>query len=260
MWHGGWIQTEGLVNARDLGGMPAAGGKTIRHHKILRSGMLALASEADIDCLIREHALSTVIDLRGDIEIAGAPDPVIEGVRYIKNPILDSEQLGISHEEDLITAAGKMPSGHDHMVRVYGLLVNEERAIGHFRQYLRYYLEPEDGAILCHCTAGKDRTCIGIALLLMALGVPQEIIMQDYMYTNDFSKEAMDDIMADVLIKTDDEATIQSARDMMLAKEEYIGTFMAGMVLACGSAEAFLEKRLGLDEETKAQLQAMYLE
>ena len=70
----------------------------------------------------------------------------------------------------------------------------------------------------------------------------------------------MDIVMADVLLKTDDEKIITSVRDMMLAKEEYIQNFLAGVVMDYGSMEAFLEKRLGLDEETKARLQAMYLE
>ena len=67
-------------------------------------------------------------------------------------------------------------------------------------------------------------------------------------------------VMADILIKTDDEKVIASAREMMMAREEYIQAFITGMVLQSGSIDAFLKERLGLDEETKAQLQDMYLE
>ena len=260
MWNGGWIKTEGLLNARDLGGMPAADGRTIRPGKLLRSGMLAQATEADIDCLVKEHALTTVVDLRGEAEIAASPDPVIEGVRYVKDPILPSKQLGVSHEEELITIAGKITGGHEQMVHVYGMMMREDRAINHFRQYIQLVLEQGDGAILCHCTAGKDRTGISIALVQMALGVPQDVIMQDYLYTNECSQKAMDIVMADVLLKTDDEKILTSVRDMMLAKEDYIQTFLAGVVMEYGSMEAFLEERLDLDEKTKAQMQAMYLE
>lgn len=260
MWDGGWIRTERLNNARDLGGMPAAGGKTIRRGKLLRSGLLAEATEADLDCLVRDHALSTIVDLRGDEEIANVPDPVIKGVRYIKHPVLPSRQLGITREADFIDSAGQMSSGHDHMCHVYGKLIDEDQAIDRFRQFLKYVLEQKEGAILCHCTAGKDRTGIAVAIIQMGLGVPRDLILQDYLYTNICSQRAMDAVMAQTLLRTDDENTIGCIQDMMLAKEEYLNTFLAGMVAACGSTEAFLQERLGLDEETKARLQAMYLE
>ena len=260
MWDGGYIQTERLYNARDLGGMPTADGRTVRYGKLLRSAMLAQATESDIECLVKEHALTTIVDLRGEEEISVSPDPVIDGVRYIKNPIFPSGKLGISHEEDLHTMAGKLDSGHEQMVRVYGMLVREERAHNHFKQYIRHVLEQEDGAILCHCTAGKDRTGIAMALIEMALGVEQDVIIQDYLYTNEFSKQAMHHVMADLLLRTDDEQIITSVRDLMLAKEEYIQTFLAGMVMECGSTDAFLKERLDLDEKTKAQLRSMYLE
>ena len=84
--------------------------------------------------------------------------------------------------------------------------------------------------------------------------------MEDYLYTNVCSKAIVDMVMADILIKTDDEKVIASAREMMMAREEYIQAFITGMVLQSGSIDAFLKERLGLDEETKAQLQDMYLE
>jgi len=198
--------------------------------------------------------------LRGDAEISASPDPVIEGVRYIKNPILDSQTLGISHEDDIGTVAKKMPEGYSHMVHVYEMFVHNDRALSRFKQFIGYVLQQKEGAILWHCTAGKDRTGIAAMILETALGVSQDLIMEDYLYTNVCSKAIVDMVMADILIKTDDEKVIASAREMMMAREEYIQAFITGMVLQSGSIDAFLKERLGLDEETKAQLQDMYLE
>ncbi len=137
---------------------------------------------------------------------------------------------------------------------------SSDRAAAHLKQFFGYLLEQKEGAVLWHCTAGKDRTGIAAAILQMALGVGRDIILQDYLYTNDFSREACDKIMAEVLIKTDDEDVIAAVRELLLAREEYIQTFLTGMVLEEGSIDAYMEKRLGLDDKTRAQLRDMYLE
>ena len=259
-WNGGWIKLGSLVNVRDLGGMPTQDGRHIKPHRLIRAGMLSEGSAQDLHKLVDEYGLRTVVDLRGDEEISGAPDPVMEGVRYIKNPILDSRSFGITHDEDIGTAARKMPEGYEHMIRVYEVLAHNDRAISRIRQFFGYVLEQKEGAVLWHCTAGKDRTGTSAALLQMALGVPQDLIMEDYLYTNDCSKAVVDEIMAQLLIQTDDERVIESAHEMMMAREEYLQAFMTGMVMECGSMDAFIKERLGIDEETKARLQDMYLE
>lgn len=260
MWNGGWIQTDSLMNTRDLGGMPTQDGRHIKPGRLIRAAMLSEGSAEDLKTLTDRHNLRTIVDLRGDAEISTSPDPVIEGVRYIKNPILDSQTLGISHEDDIGTVAKKMPEGYSHMVHVYEMFVHNDRALSRFKQFIGYVLQQKEGAILWHCTAGKDRTGIAAMILETALGVSQDLIMEDYLYTNVCSKAIVDMVMADILIKTDDEKVIASAREMMMAREEYIQAFITGMVLQSGSIDAFLKERLGLDEETKAQLQDMYLE
>ena len=259
-WNGGWIKLDSLMNVRDLGGMPTEDGRHIMPHRLLRSGILSEGTAEDLKTLVDEYDLRTVVDLRGDEEISSSPDPVLEGVRYIKNPILESRSLGIMQDDDIETAAKKMPEGFEHMIQVYETFVRDDRAISHLKQFFGYVLENKEGAILWHCTAGKDRTGTAAALLEMTLGVPQDLVMEDYLYTNTCSKEVVDRIMAEILIQTDNERTIESARAMMTAHEEYLQAFLTGMVLAEGSLDAFLEKRLGLDEQTKAQLKDMYLE
>ena len=260
MWDGGWLTELTLNNVRDLGGMPAEGGRRIRKGRLLRAGILAKATAEDIRILTQEHHVKTIVDLRGDEEIAQAPDPVIEGVRHHRNGLLPSRNIGVSHEEDIFHSAKKMGEGFDHMVSVYAMLVNEERAISRLRQFIGYLLEQKEGAVLWHCTAGKDRTGIASMILQTALGVPQDLIMHDYLYSNVCLKKDFDALLAEVLIRTDDENIIENARQMMLAREEYLQTFMTGMVMACGSTGEFLKERLGLDEKTKALLQDMYLE
>ena len=259
MWNGGWIDTLSLNNVRDLGGMPAQDGRHIRYNRLIRGGLLSGATEEDIS-ILRGHDVRVIIDLRGDPEIAGAPDPVLEGVRYIKNPLFPARTSGITHEEEMAQTARKMSEGYNHMKDLYGRAARNDRAVFRLKQFFGYLLNQKEGAVLWHCAAGKDRTGITAALVETALGVPRDIVMQDYLYTNDFSKKAFSETMARILIKTDDQTVVDSAREMMLAREEYLQAFVTGMILEEGSIEQYMEKRLGLDEKTKAQLQDMYLE
>ena len=92
------------------------------------------------------------------------------------------------------------------------------------------------------------------------LAIESDLTANVYEKFNDFKLTISDVIARERMIKTDDEKVIASAREMMMAREEYIQAFITGMVLQSGSIDAFLKERLGLDEETKAQLQDMYLE
>ena len=260
MWNGGWIQTENPVNARDLGGMPAADGRTIRPCRLLRSASLTMATENDMRKLVEEHDLRMIVDLRGPEEASYSPDPIFESVRYIGNPILESRKLGITHEEDILTAARRVNQGHDHMIEVYRKMITDDRALSHFRQAINYALEQREGALVYHCTAGKDRTGLTMALIQMALGVPQDLIIEDYLYSNTCLKKSYDAIMAEVLIKTNDETAIANAHAMCIADQEYIDTALTAMILDCGDYKTFLKERLGLDEAAKEKLKDMYLE
>ncbi len=115
MWNGGWLSSLTLNNVRDLGGMPAQDGRRIRKNRLIRAGALTGATEEDISVL-KEHDVRTIIDLRSDEEIAGSPDPVIAGIRYIKSPLLPSRSLGITHEEEMLISAKKMNRGQGQMV------------------------------------------------------------------------------------------------------------------------------------------------
>ena len=93
------IEMEGPVyNTRDLGGYTVKDGRTIRHYRLLRSGALGKCTESDIRQLTEEYGLKTVVDLRTNGEKTELPDPEIEGVEFIHNPLLSDAMLGITRE------------------------------------------------------------------------------------------------------------------------------------------------------------------
>ena len=102
------IALTGLQNTRDLGGYPAFGGRRVRRGRLIRSGMLMRAREDDLNRLCGLHGLRTVVDFRTPMEAKQQPDPAMEGVRYIDNPLLDEASLGVTRERigDEAAAAG----------------------------------------------------------------------------------------------------------------------------------------------------------
>ena len=98
----GHIEFEGLPNTRDLGGMPAADGKRIRTHRLLRSGLLAPATRADLARLHDDYDLRLDIDLRTDEECAERPDPVAElpGLRFVHLPVFQEPAAGRIAQRD----------------------------------------------------------------------------------------------------------------------------------------------------------------
>src|SRR3954470_10829002 len=77
-----WSALEGAVNARDLAGVPLAGGGTIARGRLLRSDNLQDLTPADVDHLVDDHGLRAVIDLRTGVEVRlEGPGPLVGDAR-----------------------------------------------------------------------------------------------------------------------------------------------------------------------------------
>jgi protein-tyrosine phosphatase len=148
-------------NLRDVGGHPAAGGRTTRWRTLLRSGSLRPAG-ADGVGRLAEYGLRTVIDLRTAREADRAPSPPGIAARTELIPLLGPEVRGL-------------PPG---LEPVYRYLI-EERG-DEVGSAISALARPGARPALVHCAAGKDRTGIVIGLVLAVLGVPDEIIAADY--------------------------------------------------------------------------------
>ena len=154
---------EGMVNFRDLGGLPAAGG-TVRHGVLFRSDSLAYASTADAARLVDELGLATVIDLRGlyEVEHLGRGPLAETQVTYVSAPIVDV-------------------SGAEDLSRHYLAMLDEK---GHvLANMVRLLAGHGSLPAVFHCEAGCDRTGVLAAAVLSLLGVPEDVIAEDYALT-----------------------------------------------------------------------------
>ena len=174
----------GAPNFRDLAGQPAyrgLHGRRLRQGRVSRSDHLGPLQPADLQRLQETLGVGLrVVDLRGVQERASAPC-AIPGARVLSVPI---EPTIVQKLTDLLAAGHTLSPGQtvSLMQDTYRGFVrgNTHRMAALFEHVLADDASP----LIFHCTAGKDRTGFAAALLLQALGVPQEVVLHDYLVTN----------------------------------------------------------------------------
>lgn len=117
---------------------------------------------------------------------------------------------------------------------------------------------PANESLVFHCTAGKDRTGIGAALLLYALGVPYTIIVSDYEASNYYRKDANKKMMGLMMQMMNVDRTTANA--MLGVKKEYLDATFAAINKKYGSVDTFLKNEIGLDDAKIKMLKKEFLE
>lgn len=221
----------GTHNVRDLGGYPAAGGHT-QWRRLLRADALHRLDEAGIGELVAS-GVSTVIDLRHGDELAHQPNP-FHGhatVSYHNVSLLEGLSPNLMEEGDLLLGLYKMA------------LLQRQPALA---EVLRIIAEAPPGAVLFHCTAGKDRTGIVAALLLGVAGVEAGLIVDDYALTAGLIAPIVADITAGAVARGADP---ESFKRFLASEPETMAATLAFIDAEFGSMPAYLG-RIGLDDAT----------
>lgn len=262
----------GAPNARDLGGIMTIDGRKIKPHRLIRSGMLRNLDDRDVEYL-KSIGLKTVVDFRTPPECLERPDRIIEGVEYIYCPMLDGKEQDIScikplSEDEEAIRTVKMahrlmshnPDGRTMMKSLYPMLVSVEHSIEHYRQFFEILLGHSEGALLYHCTMGKDRVGTGTALLLSALGVPRETIIEDYLLTGVRCAEGTEKLVENCRKICPDEDVLSFIRWLDAVTEEFICAAFDTIDELHGGMDSFLSEKMGLDEAALTTLRELYLE
>ena len=254
-----------LTNTRDLGGFTADSGKTIKPCRLLRSGELKKASENDIRILKEKYKLHTVLDLRIDAEREQSPDPVIDGIKTVALPLLDSSFFGIARDENSIDAWIKLFDGRDAdpvevFKEMYRKLMFSEYVRPLFRVFFDILLENRSGSVLWHCSAGKDRAGIATAVALMALGVSRDDIVADYMATEKFQKKELLKIRLLMPLFVHKKSVRKCVRILLGVEEIYMRQLFDVIDSEYGSEKGYLNSFIGLTDDEIFELKKMYLE
>ena len=234
---------QGASNFRDLGGYATRDGLRVRWRQIFRSNHLGHLTPSDVE-VVRGLGVKSAFDFRG-VEERAAAACVIEEIAVHSLPI-----------EPTVVAAlrarlqARALSSADALEIMRESYRNYVRQNTHsFRELFAHLLE-DRAPLVIHCTAGKDRTGFACALLLQALGVPADVIAEDYLLTNRFYRR---DPNSSPDLPDDVRQAIGSVEASFLAAG--LDTVRADY----GDLENYFRNGLGLGGPERNELRARYL-
>ena len=158
-------------NFRDLGGHPVAKDRRVRAGRIFRSSHLA---EVPADSPISQLDLRTLVTLqsRAEVKHLGTPVPASrQGIRWEHIPMGDEW-----FNDQGYTRVAPEP-GREHLALVMHFRDD-------WRRFFKLLAERDVYPLLFHCSAGRDRTGVGAAMLLSMLGVERDRIVADFLESN----------------------------------------------------------------------------
>lgn len=172
------IPLDGASNFRDLGGYPGQDGRPLRWRQLFRSDHLAGLSAAD-RARLQALQIRRTLDFRGEDERAAASYrlPGVDQHALSIEPTVVQRLRERAEQGQALTPALTTTLMQD----LYRSFAGADAPA--FAAFFRHLLQA-DGPVVFHCTAGKDRTGFAAALLLLALGVPRDLVMQDYLLSN----------------------------------------------------------------------------
>lgn len=180
------VPLTGSFNFRDLGGYPTGDGRTTRWARLFRSDTLHELTPEDVAHL-RSLGLATIVDLRTSRELdeTGRGPLGPEPIAYHHLSVLE-ETSGETVGE---AVAAPAPIEDDLSERYLWYLEVGRRALTSALELLG---DPENLPLVFHCAAGKDRTGVLAAMVLDILGVPAEVIVEDYVITQERMERILD--------------------------------------------------------------------
>ncbi|MEO7070229.1 MAG: tyrosine-protein phosphatase [Nostocoides sp.] len=176
-----WIDLDGVVNMRDVGGLPTSGGGSVASGVLIRSDNLQELTPGSVDRLIGDLGVTDIVDLRTESEVHVEGDGPLRRVRSL-----------VHHHHSLfrseaVTSTDRTLPWHDSNVDRTTTQFWGEHYLGYLRgrpdsiSAALGVLAGASGATIVHCAAGKDRTGTVVGLALDVAGVPHEAIIADYL-------------------------------------------------------------------------------
>ena len=264
---------EGTFNFRDLGGYQTADGKTIKRGNVYRADALTKLTDNDLKTL-KEIGLKTIVDFRGENEIASQPNKeVANTTTYVLSPHAPVAQLSTGNltddkvkidkllklAEDEAAWSKLMSRGEDMALQMKEMAFSDY-SLDKFRQVFELLLNPENTPLVFHCKGGKDRTGLMSVLFLMALGVPKETIIADYMQTKSCMAARNERRMAEYRVYTDNPQVLEYLASLMATKLSYVEIVFDNIEARYNAYEDYLIDKVKLTAENIKTLKTMYLE
>ncbi len=240
------IRLEGASNFRDLGGYAAADGAVTKWRTMFRSDTPANLTKDDVDT-VAGLGVTVVCDLRYGEERQ------TEVSQYKSHPRIDVLELGLdqrpgqSFVDSFQVAQDVVAHAKNYLLTNYA-----EYPLRYHHAYLGMFERLIAGdRLVVHCTAGKDRAGTAAALLLSALGVPRDAVIEDYLLTNDYWDWSGRDT---------GELDADARKAIFSAREEYLAQAFKTIDERFGGVDRYLKDYVGLDDKQRDALKAACLD
>lgn len=245
----GEVELASAENFRDVAGpgpgYPTRDGARVRRGLLYRSGELQLTRDDTLTLV--GLGLTAIHDLRSADEVAAHPDAVVPGAAWRHFDVVGipmDDLIDLTDEREAIAL----------MDRVYRSFVDDPRSRRAFGSFLRR-VAGQDGRQLLHCTTGKDRTGWAAALLLHVAGVPDEVVVEDFLRSNECARSSHARYLTMVETALGAEMVPVYER-VILADERHLATAYAAVATSYGSLAGYLAEGLGVDDAVLARLRA----
>lgn len=234
------LSLAGAYNIRDLGGYPTGDGRATAWRRFLRADSPHRLDGHEVGTL-RDQGVATVIDLRTRKELDDNPNPFarLSGVEFVNLPLFD----------DLAPAAmarTRVTDSGNPLFDFYIAALTGRQGV--IREVLSVMAGAERGAVMFHCTAGKDRTGLIAALLLSVAGVGRDLVLEDYAMTRPLITGMVEEFLetarsrgADLVsyrkMLACDPGTLQSALRHIEGQHRTIDGYLADIGVGAGEVE-----------------------
>ena len=249
------LPLEGTVNFRDLGGYETSAGQRIRWGRVFRSDHLSRLTDRDI-AFLQRMKIRCVCDFRTSAEAQKRPDrfPGDGPGAYLHLPI-DNLKFNPT------TLFEKLKRGDtDWLTREFlidGYILNIDKFAAIWGEVFRRLADPGQMALVFHCTGGKDRAGTCAALVLLALGVPEETVILDHGLSNIFIADVIDKIYAQFESSGIDRKKISP---YFTAPQYCIEALLHHLHEKYGSPADYLRSKAGVTEEMLKEIRRQLLE
>lgn len=245
-----FVNLEGAINFRDLGGLKTKNGKTLKSGQLYRSAKLEGLTDNDLKTL-EQIPLSLIIDLRSSSELEHKPDRVPNKTKYLHRQI-GQEDIDIEeHKKKMLNGYWNGKSFREHLIKSNRQMIAEGNLI--YPQIINDIVNNNTGASVYHCAGGKDRTGALTAVILSLLDVPRKTIINDYLSTNIQSAEKYKKKEAS-LRKYTNNSLDEDLYEAQKAQRAYIEMALNTIDKEYGGINNYATKHLKLSAETIRKL------
>ena len=257
------IKIKNTTYIKDLGNIKTADGHLVKSNLLYRSSNLSGLTKEEVYLLYKNN-IRYVCDFRTEEEHDLKPELIdVKEIDYVHLPLVENQENPMITKEnrlrilkDIVYHRG---GAKKYMRAFYSTLVDNDMAIASYKEFFKILLNcHDDEAVIFHCTQGKDRTGVGLMLLLSALGVKKDTIVKKYLSYNKitwlfrFSVYLGMFLTRGVRLANGLNDILRAVKSYILASYETIDTKYQGM-------DNYLRNIIGLTDENIEALKAKYV-